>query len=103
MAEIIDIQAIPSQTVSATLGGERYDITLKSTGSIVAADVSRDGVTIITGQRVVAESPIIPYSYLETGNFLILTEDSDPPDYTKFGDSQVLYFASSSDLELIRG
>lgn len=99
----IALQAIANQTLAVTLDNRIYNITLKEAAGIMAADIVRDNVPIVTGQRVVAGFPIIPYPYLEEGNFIILTANDDLPDYTQFSTTQTLIYASQAELEVIRG
>lgn len=98
----LELAAIPNQTLSAKLAGGLFSITIKAVDGVMVADVSRDNVVILRGSRIVAGTPIVPYKYLEVGNFAIITEDGDLPDYTKFGDSQFLIYATPSELAEIR-
>ncbi len=99
----ISLQAIPNQTFSLTLDDHIYDITLKEANGIMAAFISRDNVRIVSGMRVVCGYPLIPYEYLESGNFIFLTADNDLPYYTQFGITQSLIYFSREELEVIRG
>ena len=95
----IELAAVPNQSLTVTLAGNRYAITLKATGTVMAATIERNGVALVSGQRVVAGEPIIPYRYLaEDGNFIISTEGNALPDWQEFGASQFLFFASAAEL-----
>jgi len=59
----IPLQSIPNQTLSIVLDGNQYNITLKSCEGITAIDLVRNNVTILSGHRVVAGFPLIPYEY----------------------------------------
>jgi hypothetical protein len=61
------------------LDGARYSLTFKEATGCMVADVERDDVVLLYGVRVVAGSPIIPYGYLEAGNFVLLTENDELP------------------------
>lgn len=98
----IALAVIPNQAFSIRLDNQVYDVTLKETDGVMSATIVRDGVTILSGTRVVAGTPLIPYEYLESGNFMLLTDDDDLPDYTKFGISQSLIYASQAELEALR-
>ena len=95
----IPLQAIPNQTLSIILDNDQYDIRIEATNNIMSFDIFRNNVAIVTGQRAVAGFPIIPYRYLEKGNFVLLTMNDDYPDYTLFGVSQYLIFTSQSEIE----
>lgn len=104
----IPIVNIPNQSLSINLDGNQYDIRItgcsdQSKGSgIVAFDIVRNGTIVITGARAVAGYPIIASKYLEDGNFLVETMNDEYPDWRQFGITQILIFASQSELETIR-
>lgn len=97
--QIIDIAQAPNQSFSVTLEGVRWDVRLKQAVTSMAADLSADGVPVVTGQRIVAGAPIIPYQYLiGDGNFLIMTENDDIPNWELFSVNQVLIYASFDEI-----
>ncbi len=106
----IPITNIANQSLSIRLAGNQYDITIHAcrdngeygTG-IVAFDIVRDNVVIVTGNRAVPGFPLIPARYLENGNFIVLSMDDEYPDWRQFGITQQLIFASETELETIRG
>lgn len=112
----VPVQAIPNQTLSIQLDNNQYDIHIVATTATttdtgqgqVAGEVNtvitivRNNVTIVSGFRAMSGYPIIPYQYLEDGNFAFLTDNDDYPDYRKFGITQSLIYASASELETIR-
>ena len=98
----IDIASLPNQQMSAQLGGAFYQIVLKAAPGCVSATVTRDNVAIVSGQRVVAGEPIIPYRYLEDGNLAITTLNDEVPDWTQFGSTQFLVYASVEELRGLR-
>lgn len=105
----IPLAAVPNQTFSVRLDDSFYDIAIHlceglfPATAIMAVDIVRDGVAIVTGQRVVAGLPVIPYRYLEKGNFLFLTEDDELPYWEEFGITQFLIYASPAELEVLYG
>ena len=103
MTQLIEIQPIANQTLSIDLDDERWELTLKSTGSAGLADISRGGVLLLQGIRVVAGTPIIPYSYIQSGNFVITTDNGEIPNYQRFGVNQFLIFASRAELVAFSG
>lgn len=78
MASIVPLQVTPNQSFSVRLDGARYDLTLQAAGNIMAVTIVRDGVTLLTGARVVAGMPLLPYRHLARGNFLFITEGAEP-------------------------
>jgi hypothetical protein len=91
----ISLDATPNQELSVTLGGNRWDITIKETNGVMCCTLVLNDVEILSGQRIVAGSPLIPYRHLQgSGNFWILTEGDELPYYTEFGVSQQLVYMS---------
>lgn len=99
----INLSAIPNQSLSVQLNGSLYDLTIKETRGVMCATISRDNILLISNMRMIAGCPLLPYKYLEKGNFLMLTANDEYPYYTKFGDTQILIFASQAELDAIRG
>lgn len=98
----VPIVAIPNQTMSIQLDNKQYDLAIYATSGVMAMDVVRDGVTLLTGQRVVSGYPVIPYSALEDGNFIFTTDNEEYPDYLQFGISQSLLFVTAAELSVLR-
>lgn len=98
----VPISAIPNQSFSITLDGNQYDLALYLTTNIMAMDVIRNNVPIVMGIRLVPYVGIIPYKYLEDGNFFFNTENGDYPSYDQFGVTQQLYYLSQAEIDAIR-
>jgi hypothetical protein len=98
----ISLDDIPNQKLSIRLDDDFYDITIKETNGCMSFDMVKNNVTILIGIRIVANTLMVPYRYLETGNFVILTSNEDLPYYTEFGKTQNLIYASALELEQIR-
>lgn len=98
----ISLQTLPNQNLTTTLNNNNYAIQLKNCGGSMVVTIIRNGVTLVQNLICVAGTPLIPYQYLEDGNFLFLTNDSELPDYTQFGITQFLIYASPSELEALR-
>lgn len=97
------LDAVPNQSFTANIEENRYIITLKEARGIMAATVVRNDETIVQSARVVAGTPIIPYIYLEDGNFFITTLEDDLPDWTKFGVSQSFAYITKAEIEAANG
>lgn len=70
---LLPLSPTPNQAFTFTVNSERWGVRLFSAKGVLCADVDVGGVRILSGVRVVAGEPIIPYKYLETGNLLIIT------------------------------
>jgi hypothetical protein len=100
----VPLEVLPNQTFSIQIDNHNYDMAVYSCNLIMAFDLVRDGVTILTGQRVVVGTPVIPYEYLENenGNFAFVTANEEYPDYLQFNTTQSLIYASNDELEVLR-
>jgi len=105
----IPITNIPNQSFSINLDGNQYDIRIHACGDnivpgsmVMAVDIVRNNVAIVTGMRAVPGFPLIPAKYLENGNFIFSTQNDDYPDWNQFGITQYLIFASESELQTLR-
>ncbi|EFF76105.1 hypothetical protein [Achromobacter piechaudii] len=95
----IGLLAVPNQTLSATINGVLWELSIKVARGTMLADVRRDGVDLVLGQRVVAEFPILPYRHLShQGNFVILTRDGELPWWEEFGRSQSLVYLEPTEV-----
>lgn len=95
----IPIAAVPNQNLTATIGTNRWTITLKVAVTSMIADILLNDQPIVLGQRIAVGTPIIPYDYLSLdGNFLLLVDGEDLPDWQKFGVSQQLVYVAPDEL-----
>lgn len=100
--QIIDITQVPNQSFTITLEGVRWDLTIKQAETSMLMDAVADGVSVVAGQRIVAGTPIIPYEYLaQDGNFLIMTENDELPNWERFEVDQVLIYAAFDEIAAI--
>jgi hypothetical protein len=99
----IPIAAVPSQSLSIRVDNVRIVLRIKEANGVMIADVERDNTAIISGTRVLAGEPIIPYRYLEEGNFLVLTIDDELPDWREFGISQSLIYITADEVAALHG
>lgn len=100
MAARIPLANLQSQSFTVALDGSIFSIRLKTIApSGLVCDISIDNNQIISGQRVVGGTPLIPYSYLEQGNFIFISSVAgEEPDYTKFNVTQNLYYLFPSEI-----
>lgn len=99
----IPIAAVPSQSLSIRVDNVRIVLRIKEANGVMIADVERDNTAVISGTRVLAGEPIIPYRYLEEGNFLVLTIDDELPDWREFGISQSLIYITADEVAALHG
>jgi hypothetical protein len=100
---VIPLQAAPNQTFAIQLDGSRFVLTIKDAGGVMCADVTRDDVLLVSGLRLVAGTPLLPYPFMERGNFAFVTEDDELPYYTAFGTTQALVYLTADELAELRG
>jgi hypothetical protein len=98
----IPLQAIPNQSFSIQIDGNTYDLRIHDCGNVMTVTVSINNVIVVQGFRAVPGSFILPFRYLENGNFLIETLNDEYPDWRRFGLDQFMIFASQAELNAIR-
>jgi hypothetical protein len=99
----VTLKPVANQSVSIILDGSRYDLAIKEANGVMVADVARDNVILVSGARIVAKTPLLPYDYLQEGNFVIATENDELPDWPGFGTTQALLYVSPAEIEALRG
>lgn len=104
MPSVISFLPLPSQKITAVLDGYNYALTIKTiSAENTIATLSRDGVVIVEGARIVANRPILRHTYqvAQGGNFLIITQNEELPDYPQFGTTQQLVYVSAAELATV--
>jgi len=103
----IPLQNIPNQTLSFqdTDTQVNYDIDIKACvledAQIMAFTITINDVVTVSGCRAVAGFPLLASAYQQNGNFVVLTQNDDLPDYTQFGITQFLVYANQNELNAI--
>lgn len=102
--QVVPLQAMPNQQLTVVLDGVLYDLTVRETNGCMSMDVIRAGEVVVSGQRCVAGSLVLPYISLEStfGNFAFLTQNDDLPYWDQFGATQTLVFATGVEIGAIR-
>lgn len=107
--QLIPLIIEPNQSLNITLGGDNYNIKLNDVNNnddeidvLMTSTIQRNNVDIISGFRMLAGEPLIPFRYLENGNFVFFTNNDEFPDYRQFGITQFLYFFDEDELREIR-
>lgn len=98
----IDLAPLANQSVAVRLDNALYEIVVRTTSGVMSVDILRGGELAVQGQRAAAGSPLIPYVYLEAGNFIFVTENEEYADWRKFGTSHFLLYATAQELADIR-
>jgi hypothetical protein len=94
----IGLRQIPNQSISVTLNSNFFDIVIKQAFDTMYVTLSINSLLILNSVRAVPNAPLIPYEYLQTGNFIFLTANNDIPFYTQFGVTQSLVYATATEL-----
>lgn len=95
----IEIDATANQQFSVTVDGNRWDFVIKQAVTSMIADIRLNDLDILTGIRIVAETPFIPYKHLQgSGNFILLTERDEIPYWKLFGVDQFMVYASAAEI-----
>lgn len=97
MQELPLIQ-IANQQFSVELEARQWTITIKEANGVMIADVNVDGDDVVTGTRILAGEPIIPYGYLQDGNLVLVTLDDALPYWDQFGVSQALVYLTNAEM-----
>jgi hypothetical protein len=98
----IPLQQLPNQSFSIVLDGNQWDFTIKTVEDITIVSLKLNGVDVIDSARAAAGAFIIPYIYLENGNFFFVTQDFELPYYPQFNVSQSLLYISAAELAELR-
>lgn len=99
----VTLAALPNQELFIQLDERAYQLTLHAAGSdTVGITIVRDGETLISGERIVANTPLLPYRYQESGNFVFSTDGEALPDWQQFGITQFLTYVSADELIALR-
>ena len=98
MPQLIQLEQIPNQAFNITLGENNYDLRVYSIDGAMAYDVAINGVTLVQGFRFAVSVLMLPYPYQEiNGNLILSVLPDELPDYTRFGDSQFLYYLTAEE------
>lgn len=99
MAQRIPLANLQSQRFTVTLDGDIYTLRIKAVPAGLICDISINEEVILQGHRIVGGSPLIPYTYLERGNFIFVSSVANAePDYRQFNETQNLYYLSPSEI-----
>lgn len=96
----IFLESNPNQEFDLNADGRRYKVSLREGSSgLIIASIDIDGERIISGIRCLPNTPLIPYRYVEWGNFIFITRNGEYPQWDKFGKSQRLLYVEREEIE----
>ena len=101
--EQINLSNLPNQSFSYTSGSNTFDLLIKESNGSMYASITSNGNDLIDSVRIMPNQLIIPYLYLENGNFIIIAQGNDDVYYDQFGITQTLLYLTASDLVEYRG
>lgn len=99
--QTIPLQQLPAQAFSITLDQNQWSIDVKLVNGNIAFSFTLNGNLLINGIRAVPGYRIIPYDYLQAGNFALLTTAFEIADWTKFGTTQQLVYISQAEIDAL--
>lgn len=95
----IPLSAVPNQQITVNVGDNRWTLRIKEARGSIIADVSLNDSPMLYGQRFAVGTPLIPYRHLQgNGNFLLLVDNEDLPDWQQFGVTQQLVYVAPSEI-----
>jgi len=99
--QLLTLLTEPNQSFVTTQNGNRYQIRIKQCNGDMCADITMNGVTILSGTRIVAGTPLFPFAWMTAGNgnFIFACLDENCIDYSLFGVTQFLYFLTQAEMQ----
>lgn len=94
----VPLVAIANQSLNVVLDTGEYVLTLREANGCMMADITRDGAAVVSGARCLPGEPLIPYAYLQSGNFVFSTVNDDLPDWQQFELTQALYYLTDAEM-----
>ncbi|USN16327.1 hypothetical protein PLUTO_00110 [Luteibacter phage vB_LflM-Pluto] len=96
--QAINLNPVPNQSIAFNVDGAYWQVHLFQSLAFVCADVTRNGVALVTGVRCFVGQPLIPYSYLSEPNFGNFVFDNEV-DWRNFGTSCNLFYLEKKETE----
>ncbi len=94
----LNLTATPSQSLNAFIENQAFIIKIRTTPHITIFDLTVNSRVVCQGIIIKAGQRMIPFEYLETGNFLLTTRFSDTINYEQFNITQFLYYLTETEL-----
>lgn len=96
---LINLEKIPNQMFSIQLEGISYRVSLRTIHGLTYMSVWADGEVLFQDQLCVPNSLVNPYNYVSRGGkFYFKCLDDEYPVWSKFGDTQTLFYLTSEEV-----
>lgn len=92
----IPLNSVPNQSISFNVDGAYWQLHIYQSLQHMCADISINGVDVVSGIRCFAGIALMQYDYMYLPNYGNFIFDSDP-DWTNFGTSCKLYYLQQSE------
>lgn len=90
----------PGQEFSVTVDGNRWLLRIKIAVRSMIADIYLNDEALLYGAKIAVGTPLIPYEHMaQQGNFILVVDDEELPDWQQFGGRQQLYYVYPGELE----
>lgn len=102
--QLLNLLQIPNQSFVTTQNGNRYQIRIIQCNGNMCADITMNGIIILQAARIVSGTPLIPFNWMAAnggGNFIFACQDENCIDYSLFGVTQFLYYATLAELQSV--
>lgn len=97
--QIIDLANIPNQIFNVILNNTDYRLQLKTIQGLTLLSAWRNGELLFYNQVCVPNGYVNPYDYVSTnGKLFFKCNDNEYPHYTKFNNTQKLYFLTPEEV-----
>lgn len=98
----IGLTAVANQSLSIQLDNRQYEIALHEANGVMSVSVTRDNERLVSNIRLTAGTPVLPYRYQESGNFLLTVDGEALPYWDQFGITQSLVYLTTEEIEALR-
>lgn len=99
----LKLQPIPAQTLTyLDTSSNQWEIGVKLVELSLAFSFTLNGVLLIENVCAVSGFKLIPFEYLSTSNFVLVTQNQQIPDYQQLGISQFLIALSADEVEALK-
>jgi|ERR1039458_1498764 hypothetical protein len=97
--QTLNLSNVPNQKFSTTLDKNRYVISIYQTSTCMSCDISCNEIQLVSGYRIVTGAFLIPF-YMQgvNGNFILITQNDNLPDYTQFNTTQILMYLTAEEI-----
>lgn len=98
---VVPLSTAPNQEFTVTLDAVRWVLRFASLFGVMSVSIQRDGVTLLENTRALCGEALIPYQYLQTGNFIFISLNDALPQASLFGSEQFLVYLSAEEISAL--